>query len=236
MPTWHMAPMGETALLIEHTSSDMAAANAAVIVLSRRLRRHIDYTQQRGIESITPAIQSVLIRFDPLLCSRSALDELVRQVALDDALSSKTSDELDDSVINAIRITVRYGGADGPDLSDVSQHTGLKPHEIIALHTAAPLRVLMMGFAPGFAYLGPLPDALNVPRRSTPRVSVPAGSVAIAAGMTGIYPARLPGGWHIIGRASEILFDPQQQPPSRIVPGGWVQFVDGGQSVMSKEL
>ena len=228
MHIWHTAPMGEAALLIEHMSLDVAVANPAVIVLSRRLRQRVAQTQFPGIESITPAIQSVLIRFDPLQCSRPELDALVRQATQDDRVNAAATNEPDDAISPVVRIEVRYGGEAGPDLAEVAQRTGLTPQAVIDLHTIRPLRVLMMGFAPGFAYLGPLPDALLVPRRSSPRAAVPTGSVAIAAGMTGIYPARLPGGWHIIGRTHETLFDPTQQPPSRIEPGGWVQFVSMG--------
>jgi len=227
MPNWHMAPMGEAALLIEHGSPEVAVANPAVIELGRRLHQRAAQAQIRGIESIIPAIQSVLIRFDPLQCSRVELERLVWQVA-DETASQQvnaTANDLAVHALNVIQIGVRYGGEAGPDLDDVARHTGLAPQDIIALHTAQPMRVLMMGFAPGFAYLGPLPVALNIPRRSTPRAAVPAGSVAIAAGMTGVYPARLPGGWHIIGRTDEVLFDPAQQPPSRIQPAGGVQFV-----------
>ena len=213
--------MGEAALLIEHASTDVAVANAAVLALAEALTTQMGFD---GVESVTPAIQSLLIRFDPLRCSRTRLEAHLQRVMLQlDAGASLAPVETVPHKI--VEISVRYGGESGPDLLSVAGQVGLTPAEVIAWHTSQPWRVLMMGFAPGFAYLGPLPAVLHVPRRSTPRPAVPAGSVAIAAGMTGIYPAQLPGGWHLIGRTDEMLFDPSRQPPTRIEPGGWVRFV-----------
>ena len=120
---------------------------------------------------------------------------------------------------------MRYGGEDGPDLDEVAVRLGLAPREVVAIHCEAIHRVLMIGFAPGYPYLGGLPPQLHLPRRATPRKAVPAGSVAIAAGMTGIYPARLPGGWHLIGRTEQRLFDPQAERPCLLEPGDDVRFV-----------
>jgi inhibitor of KinA len=124
-----------------------------------------------------------------------------------------------------IDVPVTYGGAAGPDLDKVATALGLAPAELVAIHTAEVYRVMMIGFTPGFPYIGPLPDRLQVPRLTTPRAAVPAGSVAIAAGLTGIYPARLPGGWHLIGRTDLLLFDPAATPPATLEPGDGVRFV-----------
>jgi inhibitor of KinA len=113
----------------------------------------------------------------------------------------------------------------GPDLADAARLLGLSIEELIRQHTAQPWRVLMIGFAPGFPYIGPLPATLTLPRRATPRPAVPAGSVALAAGFTGIYPACLPGGWHLIGQTNVVLFDPHRTPPALLQPGDRVQFV-----------
>src|SRR5689334_7932811 len=124
-----------------------------------------------------------------------------------------------------VEIAVRYGGEDGPDLDEVAAKLGMVPREVVAAHCQAPHRVLMIGFAPGYPYLGGLPQQLHLPRRATPRKAVPAGSVAIAAGMTGIYPSRLPGGWHLIGRTDQRLFDPANASPCLLAPGDGVRFV-----------
>ncbi len=122
------------------------------------------------------------------------------------------------------RIPVRYGGEDGPDLAPVAEELGLSPAEVVALHTGSDLEVLFLGFAPGFAYLGELPDPLRVPRLATPRVRVPAGSVAIAGAMSAIYPHASPGGWRILGRTDTPLWDPAATPPARLRPGDKVRF------------
>ncbi|MGH2418244.1 MAG: 5-oxoprolinase subunit B family protein, partial [Candidatus Limnocylindria bacterium] len=113
---------------------------------------------------------------------------------------------------------------DGPDLAEVADLTGLAPSDVIARHAGTELRVLFCGFAPGFAYLGELPPVLHVGRLSTPRTRTPAGSVAIAGSMTGIYPADLPGGWRVIGRTEVGMFDPRQDPPALLLPGDRVRF------------
>jgi KipI family sensor histidine kinase inhibitor len=124
-----------------------------------------------------------------------------------------------------IEIPVRYGGDDGPDLEGVAGRLGLASDAVVALHAGTTYRVFMLGFAPGFAYLGTLPAELSLPRRTEPRPSVPAGSVAIAARQTGVYPVATPGGWHLIGRTEVTLWDPSAEPPARLAPGDRVRFV-----------
>ncbi|HYN70175.1 MAG TPA: 5-oxoprolinase subunit PxpB [Candidatus Eisenbacteria bacterium] len=124
-----------------------------------------------------------------------------------------------------LEIPVRYGGSDGPDLATVAELTGLTAAQVIELHAATPLRVLFLGFAPGFGYLGPLPPALLVPRRAAPRTRVPAGSVAIAGPHTAVYPVDSPGGWHLLGRTSMTLWDPLRTPPATLRPGDRVRFI-----------
>jgi 5-oxoprolinase (ATP-hydrolysing) subunit B len=118
-------------------------------------------------------------------------------------------------------VPVRY---DGPDLADVAERTGLSVDDVIARHTAPSYVVYLVGFVPGFAYLGDLDPALAIPRRPTPRPRVPAGSVAIAGRQTAVYPLDTPGGWHLIGRTSVVMFDPQRDPPSRLAAGDTVRF------------
>lgn len=209
MTPWRIRPMGEAALLIECTLDDVAAANAHALALAEALPAEWHPL---------PAIRSVLIRFDPL---RDAYDEVQSRVRR--ALAGIAPHALPAG--RQVTIPVRYGGEHGPDLEDAAHWLGLAPDELIARHTAQPWRVMMIGFAPGFPYIGPLPASLTLPRRATPRAAVPAGSVAIAAGMTGIYPSQLPGGWHLIGRTEVVLFDPTREPPALLQPGDRVQFV-----------
>lgn len=121
-------------------------------------------------------------------------------------------------------IRVRWGGEDGPDLAAVASEVALSAEGVVAALEAADLEVLFLGFAPGFAYIGGLPDALAVPRLATPRVRVPAGSVAIAGGMAGIYPHASPGGWRLLGRTDDRLFDPAQADPVLLRPGDHIRL------------
>lgn len=124
-----------------------------------------------------------------------------------------------------VRIGVRY---DGEDLAEVARDTGLTPAEVIAAHTGATYVAAFAGFAPGFVYLEGLPRVLQLPRRPDPRTRVPAGSVAIAAGYTAVYPRALPGGWHLLGTTTRVLFDVARDPAALIQPGDTVRFEERG--------
>jgi inhibitor of KinA len=119
---------------------------------------------------------------------------------------------------------VVYGGVYGPDLDWVARYHGIEPAEVIALHTSLVYHVYMIGFTPGYGYMGQLPDQLVTPRKETPRTAVPRGSVGIAQRQTGIYPVESPGGWQIIGRTPITLFDATQWPPALLETGDRVQF------------
>ena len=123
-----------------------------------------------------------------------------------------------------MHIPMAYGGEHGPDLGDVADHNGLSPQDVIDIHSGTGYRVFMLGFAPGFPYLGGMDERIACPRLQTPRVRVPAGSVGIAESQTGVYPNDSPGGWRIIGRTPVKLFDPNAEPPAAILPGSKVVF------------
>jgi KipI family sensor histidine kinase inhibitor len=209
--------MGEAALLVEAHEPDIALANGQAITLAKAIESASLAGSLAGIRLAQPAINSVLIRFDPLA---TTFDEVHERIA---AIASRLARAVE-RASSVITIPVSYDDADGPDLEEAARALGLTTDEVITEHTHRSYRVLMIGFAPGFPYIGPLPHALTLPRRSTPRVAVPAGSVAIAAGMTGIYPSRLPGGWHLIGHTDVTLFDPQREHPSLLQAGDWVKF------------
>lgn len=124
-----------------------------------------------------------------------------------------------------VEVPVHYGGEAGPDLAQVAAHHRLSPRDLVHLHSQAEYRVFFLGFLPGFAYLDGLPAALHTPRRATPRMAVPAGSVGIGGAQTGIYPCPSPGGWQLIGRTSLTLFQPDAEPPSLLQPGDRLRFV-----------
>lgn len=201
-------PFGETAFLVAVPDAERAQA------VARRLR----VRPPRGVRGAVPGRRSVLVEVDPLSPDIGTIPD-----ALERLVAASASDELPAGRLH--EIPVRYGGEAGPDLADVAQLAGISTDEVIRRHAAVEMRVLFVGFAPGFAYLGGVDAALAaVPRLATPRTRVPAGSVAIADGMSGIYPADLPGGWRIIGRAFVPLFDASQDPPSALLPGDRVRF------------
>jgi KipI family sensor histidine kinase inhibitor len=167
------------------------------------------------IESV-PAHGVLLVLFDP---SRVALHNARAAV---EALASEALGA--PPAGREHEIAVVYGGADGPDLEDVARATGLTPADVVARHAGHTYTALMLGFTPGFAYLGLVDERLDLPRRATPRTRVPAGSVAIAGRQTGIYPAPSAGGWHLIGRTAQRLFDPRRDPPVLVAPGDRVRF------------
>lgn len=210
-------PMGEATLLV--TLSDVldAAANAR----ARALAASLGAAAVPGIGVPVPGHGSVLVPFDP-----ETIDEAVVRAEVGarwDAAAGTGPDDDRPGTVHAL--PVRYGGADGPDLAAVAQATGLDEAAVVALHAAAEYRVLVLGFVPGFAYLGGLPAALELPRRAVPRVRVPAGSVAISGRQCGVYPLDSPGGWHLLGRTEAPLWTPTADPPARLAPGDRVRFV-----------
>jgi KipI family sensor histidine kinase inhibitor len=177
----------------------------------------------RGILNLHPAYSSVLIDFDPRRSSHAEVEEMVRA-----RMEQTEGAPLDPS--RQVEIPVRYGGEYGPDLEDVARHTGLSPAEVFRLHASADYLVYFLGFSPGFPYLGGLPSELATPRLAQPRKKVPAGSVAIGGGQTGIYPMETPGGWRIIGHTTLRLFDAEANPPALLRAGDHVRFVAQNQS------
>ena len=167
------------------------------------------------IEDLVPADGTLLL----ILRRGAAMSAALRQ-----ALSVDATSPFDASgALHQIR--VEYGGAAGPDLDEMAAFAGLSRDTYINSHAAVEYRVAFLGFQPGFPYLRGLPAALYVPRRASPRVRVPAGSVAIGGAYCGIYPASGPGGWHLIGRAAVTLFDPLRPRPALLLPGDRVRFV-----------
>lgn len=165
---------------------------------------------------VVPGMNNLTIVFDPLEADVAALANLL-QTAWDATGDAPATGR-------EVEIPVQYGGEFGPDLQVVASHTGLSTKEVVKRHAAGEYIVFFLGFQPGFAYMGGLDEALHTPRRSSPRVEVPAGSVGIGGQQTGIYPATSPGGWQLIGRTSVPLFDPARSPPTLLQPGDRVRF------------
>lgn len=206
-------PAGDTAFAVEFGERIDPAINALV----HRTAALLATTPPQGLVETVPSFRSLLVHYDPLATNAETLQRLIGDLELDEATRTGPG--------RIWRIPVRYGGAGGPDLAEVAAATGLNDAEVIALHAGTLYRVYAQGFLPGFAYLGELPPALDLPRRASPRVRVPAGSVAIAQRMTGIYPVESPGGWHLIGHTPLRFFDPARLPPTLFAPGDGVRFV-----------
>lgn len=192
--------MGDRAFLVEDVGVDPAAWSLGV-----RALRH------PGVVEVVPAASTVLVACvdaDAAVAVQRRLGQVV-PIAPEQAGAP-------------VEVAVRY---DGVDLDDVARATGLTADEVIAAHHGAAYEVAFCGFAPGFAYLRGLDLRLHLPRRATPRTSVPAGSVAIAAEYSAVYPRSSPGGWHLLGTTDATLFDPGRTPPALLTPGARVRFV-----------
>lgn len=179
-----------------------------------------------GITDRVPAFASVTVHYDPAHVEAGddpAASPYTRFVAaLAKHLDQIRADALPEP--RTVEIPVCYGGALGPDLDDVASRHGMMPDDVIRLHSSAEYLVYMVGFMPGFAYLGGLPDEIATPRRSSPRTAVPAGSVGIGGQQTGVYPLESPGGWNLIGRTPVRVFDLARDPSSLLVTGDRVKF------------
>ncbi|MCX4588032.1 5-oxoprolinase subunit PxpB [Streptomyces sp. NBC_01481] len=197
-------PVGDRALLVELADGDEAGALHAEL-LRRRASGALP-----PIREIVPAARTVL------------LDGLDRPGHFARELMEWEIPALHASVQDAIEVPVRY---DGPDLADVAALWQVTAEEVVRIHSAAEFRVAFCGFAPGFGYLTGLPQQYAVPRRATPRTSVPAGALALAGPYTGVYPRSSPGGWQLIGTTDAVLWDPAREPAALLSPGTRVRFV-----------
>lgn len=213
MSRLRFAAVGDRALAVYPDAPDDAAASSAVRALDRALRAR----PFAGFVESVPSVKSLLVLFDPHDVTLADASEALIGVAMAPVATP---------IAGLLHLVpTRYGGDDGPDLAEVARTCGLTEDAFVERHAAQEYRALMLGFRPGFAYLGWLPEELRTRRRDTPRVRVPAGSVAVAALQTAIYPSESAGGWNLIGRASIELFDPSRDPPVRIGPDDRVRFV-----------
>jgi KipI family sensor histidine kinase inhibitor len=205
--------MGDRSLLVELGDNISSTVNQGV----QELFTALDMQPLRGIVELVPAYRSLLVICDPLILSLTELEQLIIEIY----------DNFDKSQLPEPRtfgIPVVYGNQYGPDLAEVAEYHRLAPEEVVGFHTRPVYRVFMIGFTPGYPYLGELPDQIATPRRNTPRTRVPMGSVGIAQKQSGIYPVDSPGGWQIIGWTPIRLFDPGRKVPSLLVMGDRVQF------------
>ncbi len=218
-PSPTIEPLGDSALLLRWAATIDARVNRRVHAFAAALRAR----QPTWLLDLTPGYASLAVHVDvtrlageePLAIASACLRERLRDAP----------DAAAPWMVRQVEIPVCYGGEHGPDLAAVATTAGLPMAEVVAHHTAADYTVAMLGFAPGFAYLLGLDPRLSTPRHARPRAQVAAGSVGIGGIQTGIYPTPSPGGWQIIGRTPEHLFDAGRDPPCLLQPGDHVRFV-----------
>jgi inhibitor of KinA len=204
---------GDSVLIVELEERIDPAINAKAIAVAEAVQAR----RLPGVLDVVPTYRSIAVYFDPLRTDYDALHALLEREADEasgDAVSGRTP----------VRIPVCYGGDLGPDLEALAAFASMRADEVVSLHCARIYRVFMLGFVPGFAYMGIVDERIAAPRHATPRVRVPAGSVGIAGVQTGIYPAETQGGWNIVGRTAVKPFDAARAEPFLLKAGDNVQF------------
>jgi len=201
--------LGDTAFALEFDPGDAAATLAATLAAAR--------DQLPGLVEVLPTPRALLVIYNPLATRRAALEPAVLALAA-------AAEAIAPPPPRSWTVPFCAEEEFAPDLDAVAAATGLAPATVIERLCASPLRVAMLGFLPGFAYLDGLDPALHLPRRATPRPRVPAGAVAIAGTMAAVYPSASPGGWHLLGRCPLRLFDPAADPPTPLAAGDRLRF------------
>ena len=204
---------GDTSLCVEFGNEISKEINAKI----RAFNILVGESKIPGVIETVPTYRSIMVHYDPEKISHKALEAKLR------ALTGR----MDTVVIppsDVLEIPVLYGGEMGPDLPFVAEHAGITPEEVIRLHTEPEYLIYMLGFTPGFTYLGGLNPKIETPRLKTPRVKIPAGSVGIAGKQTGVYPIDSPGGWQLIGRTPVHMYDPNREKPILPEAGQYIKF------------
>jgi inhibitor of KinA len=209
-----IVPLGDSAVLIQIGDEIDLITNRRVHALAVL----VNTSPLIGVIETVPAYGTLLVHYDPLLLSFRQTKNYLREklTQLQDKVSQK---------LRQVEVPVKYGGEYGVDLESVARHCQLPVEDVIRIHSEKMYTVFMMGFTPGFPYMGKLDDAIIMPRLQTPRTRVPAGTVAIAGSQTGIYPIDSPGGWQLIGWTPLQLFDPKSETPFLFSPGDEVKFI-----------
>lgn len=216
-------PFGDAAVLVTFSDAIDRDVNRRVQALARHLDAMPEGEKDVAFGTSVPAYSSLLVPFDRWEASAHEAAQYL-QVVID----GLEVNGLEPGPVRTIEIPVRYGAEHGPDLLEVADRTGLTPEQVVEAHASVGYDCFFLGFAPGFGYLGLLPQELELPRRDEPRTRVPAGSVAIAGRQTAVYPSATPGGWHLIGRTRARLWDVGREPPALLAPGDKVRFVPEG--------
>jgi len=209
-----IAPLGDSSILVQFGDEIELAVNQRVHALSNLVEK----MPIQGIVETVPAYATLLVQYDPFVISFTQVRDFLRE-------KISQVEETAYRKHRQVEVPVRYGGEYGIDLEAIARQLHLQVEDVIRIHTKKTYTVFMMGFMPGFPYMGKLDDALVMPRLEMPRTRVSAGTVAIAGSQTGIYPIASPGGWQLIGWTPLKLFDPHSKTPFLFSPGDEVKFV-----------
>jgi KipI family sensor histidine kinase inhibitor len=205
---------GDRAVLVEYGDTIDPAVNEKVRAMAALLKRGLP----EGVEAVIPAYRNLSLIYNPLVTSPEKLLSLLQRL-------EARLHEIEIPAPRIVEIPVLYGGEFGPDLAVVAEHSRLTVEQVIAIHVGTDYPIYMIGFTPGFCYLGGLDKRIHTPRRKTPRTLLPGGSVGIAEAQTGMYPVDSPGGWQIIGRTPLRLFAPEREAPFLYEAGDRIRFV-----------
>ncbi|MEO1678768.1 MAG: 5-oxoprolinase subunit PxpB [Pseudomonadota bacterium] len=216
--THRILTLGDTAFTVEFAAGFDDAARSATARLDAAIARERAVGALPSIVDVVPTFRSLTVHFEPAITPRAALEPQIAALAGEGEGGSPDGGA-------QWRFPVSYGGDAGPDLCDLAAHAGLTETQVIDLHAATEVSVHMLGFLPGFAFMGDIAPSLRRPRRAEPRTRVPWGSVAVADRLTAIYPWESPGGWHLIGHCPVPLFDASRAAPALLSPADRVAFV-----------
>ena len=206
--------VGDSSVLIEFGKEISPAINARIATMVKLLK----VQQIEGIIDMIPSFCALLINYDSRVISYSKLKKRLENVLKLDAESESVATRV-------FEIPVCYGGKYGPDMTNLEEHSGLSEKEIIQIHSGSDYLIYMLGFLPGFPYLGGLDERIHIPRLASPRIKIPAGSVGIGGAQTGIYPLDSPGGWQLLGQTPVKTYDPERETPILFEAGDYIRFV-----------
>ena len=218
---------GDASLLIEFGEEISPEINAKITVTVQLMKeQHIE-----GVVDIIPAFCSLLINYDPRVLSYDDISKRMKRLL-------KMDIKAGESRRRVFEIPVCYGGQYGPDLANIAEHAGLTEEEVIKIHSSRDYLIYMLGFLPGFCYLGGLDERIHTPRLANPRLKINAGSVGIGGSQTGIYPLDSPGGWQLMGMTPVKTYDPDREVPILLSAGDYIRFipVDEEEYLRIKEL
>ncbi len=218
---------GDASLLIEFGKEISPEINAKITATVQLMKeQHIE-----GVVDIIPAFCSLLINYDPRVLSYDDISKRMKRLLKMDIKAGESSRRV-------FEIPVCYGGQYGPDLANIAEHAGLTEEEVIEIHSSRDYLIYMLGFLPGFCYLGGLDERIHTPRLANPRLKINAGSVGIGGSQTGIYPLDSPGGWQLMGMTPVKTYDPDREVPILLSAGDYIRFipVDEEEYLRIKEL